>query len=780
MTTHPNGWIPQRLAALFVLTLLLMVSCDPSGEILAPEVERIEISMPSGELVVGESMQLQAQAFANGGQPMSSVSFFWESEHDSVVTVNSAGRVTAVGPGTSDVAAVVREESATVTIQVQPEVQRDPLVIETGSDLPSGTVEEPYEVVLQASGGLPPYEWALQAGSLPAGLSFDGTASTISGTPTSTGSHQVTIQVRDQDGTVESRQFSIQIEAAPEAPTITTSSLPDGTVGASYSAQLSASGGETPYSWSLSSGSLPAGLSLNSSTGQISGTPGSAGTRSFTAQVTGHDGLSSTKSLSVSIEEASEAPTITTRSLPDGTVGESYSAELSASGGATPYSWSLSSGSLPSGLSLNSSTGEISGTPDLAGTRSFTVRVTGDDGVSGTRSVSMQIEEASEAPTITTSSLPDGVVGESYVAELSASGGETPYSWTVISGALPAGLTLSSAGSISGTPTTAGTSSFTVRVSGADEAASTRSLSMEVEARFFLDANGVTIRCPEADVGDTGVVNGETYTKRTRDQITVDNASTTCTSGITDMSRLFFAAYDFNEPIGHWDVKNVTDMAGMFAGATIFDQPLGSWDVSEVANMSGMFSDAGSFNQPLADWDVSNVSDMGGMFQYSGFNHPIARWDVSRVTNMEAMFYYNYSFDQPLAGWDVSNVVNMYLMFTGTCFNQPIGTWNVRNVVNMAAMFALAPCFDQPIGNWDVSKVTSMRQMFWDAKEFDQPLGNWDVSNVEDMRSMFENARRFNQDLSGWCVSNFATKPSWFDLDADSWTLPRPVWGTCP
>ena len=92
---------------------------------------------------------------------------------------------------------------------------------------------------------------------------------------------------------------------------------------------------------------------------------------------------------------------------------------------------------------------------------------------------------------------------------------------------------------------------------------------------FTRHPNGVTILCPSAAVGDTGTVDGVTYTKRTRDQITDSNAATTCTSGITDMSRLFENKGAFNGDISHWDTSSVTTMLNMFDRASVFNQPIG-------------------------------------------------------------------------------------------------------------------------------------------------------------------------------------------------------------
>ena len=188
------------------------------------------------------------------------------------------------------------------------------------------------------------------------------------------------------------------------APTITTSSpLPAGTAGTAYSTTLAASGGATPYTWSLASGSLPSGLTLIGG-GTIGGTPGAAGTYSFMVRVTGGNSLSSTKEFNLTINAVLPALTIATASpLPSGTVSTAYGATLAASGGATPYTWSLASGSLPSGLSLNGG-GTVGGTPGAAGTYSFTVKVTDGNGSSATQAFFLVVASAATiAPSVTPS-----------------------------------------------------------------------------------------------------------------------------------------------------------------------------------------------------------------------------------------------------------------------------------------------------------------------------------------------------------------------------------------
>ncbi len=158
---------------------------------------------------------------------------------------------------------------------------------------------------------------------------------------------------------------------------ITTTSLPNGDVGVAYSATLSATGGTPPYSWSVASGSLPPGLSLSAS-GTISGTPTATGSYTFTIRVTDSVGDTASQAYTVSIAPPAS---ITTTSLPNGTVGVGYQSTVSATGGTLPYSWSVASGSLPPGLSLGSTSGTISGTPTTDGSYSFTIQVS--DSVGG-------------------------------------------------------------------------------------------------------------------------------------------------------------------------------------------------------------------------------------------------------------------------------------------------------------------------------------------------------------------------------------------------------------
>ena len=123
---------------------------------------------------------------------------------------------------------------------------------------------------------------------------------------------------------------------------------------------------------------------------------------------------------------------------------------------------------------------------------------------------------------------------------------------------------------------------------------------------FSIHENGITVLCENAELGDTGTINGVEYTKRSKDQITVDNASTSCVSGETDFSFMFQSDSNFNEDITHWDVSSATSMLAMFINAGQFNQDISSWNVSNVSDMQNMFTLAASFNQDLDNNNISN------------------------------------------------------------------------------------------------------------------------------------------------------------------------------
>lgn len=383
----------------------------------------------------------------------------------------------------------VKEKSVTATVSLT--VPANPAITTALGALTAGQVGSTYTATVAVSGGISPYTWSVTSGNLPTGLMLAASSGTISGTPTASGNYTFTLTVTDSGSPTTltaSGQFSISIAAAP-AITFSTTPLPSGTIGTAYSASVTATGGAGALTYAVTSGSLPASLSMASS-GAITGTPSAAGTSSF--KVTASDAYGDTAAGSFSITINYPQLTVTTSSLPTGYVGTAYaSTTLAASGGSnTGYTWTwaaASGSSLPAGLNL-SSAGVISGKPTTAGT--FSVVVTVKDSASNTANATLSIA-VDPAVSVTTTSLPTGYANSPYTATtLAATGGAgTSYTWTwaaATGSSLPAGLSLSGAGVISGTPTTAG--AYSVVVTAEDSAKNTGSATLALT----VDA-GITI-----------------------------------------------------------------------------------------------------------------------------------------------------------------------------------------------------------------------------------------------------------------------------------------------
>lgn len=294
---------------------------------------------------------------------------------------------------------------------------------------------------------------------------------------------------------------------------VVTSSLSAGSVGAAYSAGLSAAGGTLPYTWSIASGQLPAGITLDASNGELAGTPTASGTFSFTVTVKDAESQAQTATANIKMTvsansgsnptsgsgsgtTSSTGPatpvtllTASRASLPVGTVSKVYGTAVTANGGTTPYLWTLTAGQLPPGVSM-ATNGAVSGTPAAAGTYSFTATVTDSGSPAQTASVTDSItisgsstQSSTSVLGITTSSLPAATEGQSYGATLQASGGTGPYTWSISSGSLPAGLSMSSSGAISGTPAASGASAtaFTVAVTDSSHPAQSATLQAAIQ-----------------------------------------------------------------------------------------------------------------------------------------------------------------------------------------------------------------------------------------------------------------------------------------------------------
>ncbi len=359
----------------------------------------------------------------------------------------------------------------------------------TTSQLPDATVGQLYSQFILASGGLPAYSWALIQGGASPGIGFLSTGE-LRGTPQIAGEFRFTIRAMDQTGGTATREFVLTVN--PAGPQITvTPPLPIAAVGTPYSLQLFASGGTAPYQWSLGQqGALPPGLSLDAVAGSIGGSPSAPGEYPFQVVLTDIGGRTDQAVFSILVN-LPELAIVTASPLPEGTEGDDYSVGLAAVGGTAPYIWSVVQGPLPPGLSLSPS-GSLVGVPTQPGEYGFRLKVTDSLEESAEKDFILRINESSTEPLliVTVTPLPAGAAGTAYSEAFGASGGSAPYSWSLVAGQVPLGLTLDSSGLLSGTPTSAGTFEFTVRVTDAENSSTQGAFTLTVN----LDAiPGVSI-----------------------------------------------------------------------------------------------------------------------------------------------------------------------------------------------------------------------------------------------------------------------------------------------
>ena len=326
-------------------------------------------------------------------------------------------------------------------------------IVVSPASLPLANQGSAYNQTLTASGGIGPYSFAVTSGALPSGLTL-ASGGLLSGTPVAAGTFNFTVTATDSGGCTGSRAYSLVVE--PCGLSIAPLTLPNATQSVSYSQTLTASGGNPPYTFAVTSGALPPGLSLASG-GLLSGTPTAAGTFNFTVTATGSTNCTGVQAYALIVDACPIV--VSPATLPNATQSSAYSQTITASGGAGPYTFGVTAGALPAGLTLLPN-GLLTGTPTAAGTFNFTVTATDSLGCTGSRAYSLVVDPCPIA--IAPPSLPNASQNVSYSQNLTASGGSGPYTLAVTAGSLPTGLGLSPAGVISGTPTAAGTSNFTV------------------------------------------------------------------------------------------------------------------------------------------------------------------------------------------------------------------------------------------------------------------------------------------------------------------------------
>jgi hypothetical protein len=356
--------------------------------------------------------------------------------------------------------------SQTLTLVVAPPLLR----ISASSTLPSGTVGVGYSATIGVVGGTSPFTFTA-SGGLPPGLTFVPGGALVTGTPTTVGTFSFTVRVVDANGATDSGDFSITIKPAPLSIPGGPAN-PTGTTGTPININLGCTGGVTPYTYSVT-GSLPPGVTFANCI--LSGTPTSSGT--FVIHILMTDAAGASVSRDISITIAPTGLTLGGGSLPDGQVGVSYKSSVSATGGVAPITYSAAG--LPDGLSM-AGTGDITGTPTTVG--QYSVRVTATDSsrttAPVTASATYSLNIAGPSLAFGTPALPDGTVGVAYSGSLNAAGGTKPYRFTATG--VPDGLTLGTDGSVSGTPTTAGTFTVNATVTDAAKASVNQSYTIKI------------------------------------------------------------------------------------------------------------------------------------------------------------------------------------------------------------------------------------------------------------------------------------------------------------
>jgi hypothetical protein len=339
-------------------------------------------------------------------------------------------------------------------------------VIISTSSLPFTKPGRAYSAVITIANS--PAHKEFSSTNLPVGLTINAETGVISGTITDLTPqtyNNVKIKISDSDDITnyDERTFNIVVY---DFVNITTATIRNFVNGASYLQSVVAEKGTGSYNFEISAGSLPTGLSINQSTGVISGTPNAmTGAFSFTVKVSDSNDPIDFKTRDFSIALYDKIA-ITTLSLENAIKDDAtYSHTVSSTGGSGAYKNTISSGSLPAGLSINSATGTISGTPNTAGSYSFTVRCEDVNDSSNYDTKSYTVKILTQV-VITTASLPNCAFNTAYNQNINVAGGAGNYTFTIVSGNLPAWLTLNnSTGNISGTAdNNESTYNFTIKV----------------------------------------------------------------------------------------------------------------------------------------------------------------------------------------------------------------------------------------------------------------------------------------------------------------------------
>ena len=499
---------------------------------VSPNFPTLAMTPAAGTLTAGAMGVAYSQTFAASGGS----SYVYSISAGALPTglsLNTANGVVSGTPSSSGTFSftVTATDVTTATIsQVYSLTIAPPGINITPATVPGGTVATAYSQSFSASGGTGPYTYTIISGSLPAGLTLSS-GGVLSGTPTAGGTFTFAVRATDSSGgTGPYSGTSSNISLTIAAPTLgfSPATLPAATPATAYSQQINVSGGTAPYnSFVVASGSLPPGLTLNA-TGLVSGTPIAAGNYSFTVSAsdssTGSGPYSGT---SGTIAVTVNAPTLTLlpTSLPNPIRNTVYTQTLTAGGGVAPYTFSVSNGSLPPGLSLATG-GTLSGTPTAEGTYNFTVQATDSTGGTGAPFSTLRTYSVTVNPPLPIVNAASATVAYNSSANpvtLNITGG-APSSVAVASGASH-GTAVASGTSITYTPNTgySGSDSFTYTATNASGTSAPATVTITVNPQlpgagpvnatvgYNSSANAITLNITGGAPSSVAVASGASH-----------------------------------------------------------------------------------------------------------------------------------------------------------------------------------------------------------------------------------------------------------------------------
>jgi CshA-type fibril repeat protein len=481
---------------------------------------------------------------------------------------------------------------------------------------------------IQGSGIIPATgAWSV-VGSVPPGMTFDVNTGSITGSPSTLGTYEFTVEVTDANGLTSSKVESILVGAPP---VITTSPLTYKLykdTASNIPGSATAGSGIIPATGAWSATGLPAGLSINTTTGAISGTPTATGTFTVTQKVTDSNTLFDVQDLTIKVVAK---PIITTPALTGFEINQAITpvVQTKTVGSAllpTTNAWSIVAGALPNGLSLNSDTGEITGTPTQSGTFPITVKLVDEDG-----EFSQQVQNITVGipPVITTTPLTQKLyvgVAASIPSSATAGTGVIPTTGAWSATGLPAGLTINAAtGAITGTPSVAGTFSVIQKVTDANGLFDLETITVNVVVKPVITT---TVPLPKLTVGVVATPIAQTKTAGTAAiaatgawSITSGtlpagltlNPDTGAISGTPSVAGNFPITVKLTDEAGEFATKD--EVVAVIAPPTITTTPL-----TRSVNLNAQASIANTVTIGSADISVFNGWTATGLPQGLGIN----------------------------------------------------------------------------------------------------------------------------------------------------------------